>query len=49
MSQAGHEVITVSAPLSFTASMFFFIVSAKTSHLPATSIGVAQQLSFSPR
>ena len=40
--------MTVSAPVSFTAAMFFFIVSAKMSHLPATSIGVPQQLSFSP-
>ncbi len=49
MSQAGQEVITVSAPAAFTAATFFFSVSAKVSHTPATSIGVPQQFSAVPR
>src|SRR4030065_278426 len=49
MSQAGQLETTVSAPAALTAAMFFFIVSAKTSHLPATSIGVPQQFSKLPR
>ena len=49
MSHAGQEVITVEAPASFTSSMFRFIVSANTSHLPATSMGVPQQFSSLPR
>ncbi len=36
----------MSAPAAFTAAMLFFIVSTNTSHLPATFIGMPQQLSF---
>ncbi len=49
MLQAGQEVITVPAPAALTAAMFFFMTSTKTSHFPATSIGVPQQFSTLPR
>ncbi len=49
MSQAGQLEITVSAPVAFTLAMLVRITSANCSHLPATSIGVAQQSSLVPR
>ena len=41
--------MTVSAPASFMLWMFWRSICSKTSHLPATSMGVPQQFSFSPR
>ena len=49
MSQAGQLVVTVVAPAATTAAMLLRMTLSNCCHLPATSMGVAQQSSFSPR
>ena len=49
MSQAGQLVVTVEAPAPRTLAMLVRMTLSNCSHLPATSMGVAQQSSFSPR